>query len=174
MHITNFQKSRSHSMFKNTINLQAKLVLAAMAFVSHSWAACPSNPNRFSGTGAEVTDTQTGLVWARCSAGQTSTGSGCSGPAASYTHEQALAYATSQSGWRLPNRKELSSLVDTGCQFPSIDAKVFPGTNPDNYWTSSPYAATGTAAWFVHFGVGVVLGEDRSMLYAVRLVRASL
>lgn len=114
---------------------------AAATLSAH--AACPSWPTaeRFTVSGEEVTDKRTGLVWKRCSEGQTLSGSSCTGTAASYKHEQALARAKSANttdsatGWRLPNVKELASLADKGCQSPAIDSTAFPGTPSGVYWS---------------------------------------
>ncbi len=154
--------------------------LSATALKAH--AACPSWPTaeRFSISGEEVTDTRTGLVWKRCSEGQTLSGSSCTGTAASYTHEQALVRAksantaNSTTGWRLPNVKELTSLADKGCQNPSIDSTAFPSTPSNWYWSSSPYVGTSGYAWVVDFGYGKVGDGNRYGYYGqVRLVRAS-
>lgn len=122
-------------------------------------------------SGTEVTDTKTGLTWQRCSAGQSWNGSTCTGSAATYTHEQALAYAKTQTGWRLPSVKELSSLADKGRSNPVIDTTAFPATASDWYWTSSPVVGDPDYAWFVSFGYGVVDYNLRSNTYHVRLVR---
>ncbi len=154
--------------------------LSATAISAH--AACPSWPteDRFTISGEEVTDKRTGLVWKRCSEGQTLSGSSCTGSAATYTHEQALARAKSANtadsatGWRLPNVKELASLADKGCQNPAIDSTAFPGRPSNWYWSSSPYVGSSSYAWNVDFGYGSVYGYDRSDGYLrVRLVRAS-
>ena len=148
-------------------------------------AACPSTPGRFVANGAEVTDTRTGLIWQRCSAGQSWRGSTCKGRVGKYTPEQALAYAKTQNttdsvtGWRLPNVKELSSLADRGCQKPAIDSTVFPPATMSDYWyeTSSPFVNhSGTAweAWGVDFYAGRVgAAPSAPSGGAVRLVRSS-
>jgi len=58
-----------------------------------------------------VTDPTTGLIWMRCSMGQTWTGSTCIGTASGYTRDQAIALTStvsfaSQTDWRLPNIRE--------------------------------------------------------------------
>ncbi len=144
-------------------------------------AACPSWPtaDRFAVSGAEVTDKRTGLVWARCSAGQSWDGSTCSGSASAFTHEQALQYAATQSGWRLPNKRELFSLTDKGCSNPAIDSVAFPNTPSSWYWTSSPYVGYSGSAWYVDFSFGgawyggISYSDGRDYSLAVRLVRAS-
>lgn len=151
-------------------------VMAAILSVAslNAQAACPSWPTaeRFAISGEEVTDKRTGLVWKRCSEGQTLNGSTCTGTAVNYSHQGALQYAQAQSGWRLPNVKELASLADKGCQNPAIDRTAFPGTPSNWYWTSSPYVGVSGYAWYVHFYDGYVHGSNRDYNH-VRLVRAS-
>jgi hypothetical protein len=126
----------------------------------------------YSTDGSEVTDSQTGLVWQRCSQGQSWSGSTCTGSASLHTHEQALALAKAQSPWRLPNVKELSSLVDVGRISPSIDTTAFPGAPSNAFWSSTGYAARYVnKAWSVNLGMGDVIQSDRYFTIAVRLVR---
>lgn len=150
---------------------------AAASLSAH--AACPSWPTaeRFTISGEEVTDKRTGLVWKRCSEGQTLSGNSCVGTPAGYTHEQALARAKSANtgdsatGWRLPNVKELASLADKGCQGPAIDSMAFPGTSSNRYWSSSPYVGSINNAWGVYFIAGFLAYYDRNYDLPVRLVR---
>ncbi len=132
-----------------------------------------AGPYTYNAAGDEVTDAATGLVWRRCSAGQTwaSATATCSNIASTMTHEAALSYAVSQPGWRLPNVKELSSLVNADRGAPSIDIAVFPNTSTSRYWTSTPYVGWTESAWYVDFNDG---GADyilRVGAYYVRLVR---
>ncbi len=143
-----------------------------LALASTAYAACPTKPGRFVANGAEVTDTDTSLVWQRCSVGQTWSGSTCTGTASTMTHEAALTTARdSTGGWRLPNVKELASLADKGCSNPAIDSTAFPATPLTWYWSATPYAGDASGAWGVFFGN--VYGYNRNGTYAVRLVRAS-
>lgn len=130
----------------------------------------------YSSTGAEVTDAQTGLIWQRCSAGQTwsSATSTCTGGTLVYAHADALAYAKTQTLWRLPNVKELASLVNFTRAAPAIDATVFPGVLSAagvGYWTSTPDVQAPASAWSVEFGLGAVTSTARSSANFVRLVR---
>jgi Protein of unknown function (DUF1566) len=134
-------------------------------------AAVAAGPFTYSADGSEVTDTATGLVWRRCSEGQTWSGVTCTGTAATYTHEGALTQAKNQAGWRLPNVKELSSLVSLDRITPSIDIAAFPNTASNLYWTSSPYAGNASGAWVVYFGYGDVSSDGRTYVNYVRLVR---
>ncbi len=133
----------------------------------------------YSATGDEVTDSQTGLVWRRCSEGQSWGGGTCTGTARTYTYEAALVQAQAQSGtagWRLPNVKELSSITDKTRVNSAIDPTAFPRTPSEWFWTSTPYAGLTSDAWVVGFGASV-LGDGavsynwRFIANRVRLVR---
>ncbi len=76
------------------------------------------------------------------------------------------------SDWRLPTKKELESLVETGCANPAINTTLFPNTPSSWNWNSTPLNAAYPAnAWFVAFDYGndsvVVKTHDA----VVRLVR---
>jgi len=126
-----------------------------------------------------VTDNVTGLEWQRCSAGLS--GSECSvGSAANQTWESALACCEDlvlppggHSDWRLPDVKELRSIVDNTRYNPAIDPAAFPGTVSSAYWSSSTGAsAAGTSsAWGVGFHDGLVYGDNKSVTRYVRCVR---
>ncbi len=123
--------------------------------------------------GTEVLDTQTGLIWQRCSLGQSWNGSTCAGSAGVYTWQSALQAARDLSnGWRVPNSKELQSLVEEACYSPAINETLFPATTSNWYWTSSPYADFGGGAWFVFFGYGGTDYGDKSLNGYVRVVRS--
>ena len=99
--------------------------------------------------GLTVTDTITGLVWQRdgwgtragCSGGADGLGSGnltCSwSEAQSYCASLTLGGV---SGWRLPGRNELSTLVDFTETNPCIDQTAFPNAPSDWFQTSSSNA----------------------------------
>ncbi|MEI7538740.1 MAG: DUF1566 domain-containing protein [Comamonadaceae bacterium] len=126
----------------------------------------------YSANGAEVTDVQVGLVWRRCSEGQIWGAGICSGTPTTFTHEQALAYTRTQTVWRVPNVKELSSLVDTSRFNPAIDGNAFPLTPSVLYWSSSPDVRLPSLAWAVDFGLGGVVSSNRySSTVLLRLVR---
>lgn len=128
----------------------------------------------YSTAGDEVTDSKTGLIWRRCSEGQTWSGSTCTGTAATYTHEQALAQAQAQAGtagWRLPNVKELTSIANKTLVNPAIDSTAFPVTSSEWYWSSTPYVSGSSGAWGVYFANGYVGYDYRDNGDLVRLVR---
>lgn len=150
-----------------------------------------SNPNEAYTVNADgtVTDIRTGLVWDRCAWGQS--GADCSGGAASsHTWADALnvaatANAQSHKGhtdWRLPNIKELRSLVEVCRENPTINDVIFPNTPDGAFWSSTPYARSGwhDGAWFIVFydfsygpsiDGGSIRPNFRDATYRVRLVR---
>ena len=123
-----------------------------------------------------VTHNKTGLMWMRCALGQNWNGATCTGTAQGYTWQPALQAAEGSSfagygDWRLPDVKELSSIVEQACINPAINATVFPATLNNWYWSASPYAGSVSGAWGVHFlgGDGHALGK--AFDGRVRLVR---
>lgn len=126
-----------------------------------------------------VTDPGTGLMWDRCSLGQT--GTACQGTATSMTWQEALLQVQvrnqqnwhGHSDWRLPNIKELTSLRAIGKGWPSLDTTLFPGTDPGVYWSATSMRHQGQAAWGVFFGEGNVFAVIKHTLARVRLVRTA-
>jgi hypothetical protein len=122
-----------------------------------------------------VTDRVTGLIWKKCSQGLT--GSDClTGAATKYSWQAALEEAESEnyasySDWRLPNIKELASLVERRCNRPAINETVFPATKSSNYWSSSPSADYSGGAWYLYFRYGSDGDYFKSNDFYVRLVR---
>lgn len=126
----------------------------------------------YSADGSEVTDAQTGLIWRRCTVGQTWSNGTCTGGLTVFRHEEALAHAMTQSGWRLPNVKELASLVDTSSARPAVNVTAFPGTPTATYWSSTPDVQLPSSAWSIDFGSGVVASTGRNTFGVLaRLVR---
>lgn len=159
-----------------TPTLQAAALLcllgasAAMAQGSYRYG-----PDEKGVSDAVVSDTKSGLIWRRCSEGQSWHDGRCNGNASLMTYAQALSHTRTQTGWRIPNVKELSSLVDSTRSSPSIDTDAFPNTPGERhsyYWSSTPYQNNSMSAWFVGFGNGYVGGFfTNTSSYHLRLVR---
>ncbi len=128
-----------------------------------------------------ITDTTTGLMWQKCSMGQTYNASTneCDGSASSYTWQQALAECESlvlagHSDWRLPNRNELRSIVDYSIYDPAIDTTYFPNipSGLSSYWSSTTYANDTGNVWLVYFNYGYVYYDNKYDYGYVRAVRS--
>lgn len=151
--------------------LSATLLTAALP--------CAQAADRFvvKAGGAEILDNSTGLIWQRCAEGQGWNGGTCTGSPALFTWQHAIAHAQSTAAssgktWRLPNRKELSSLADRSGISPTIDTTAFPGASADLYWSSTPVAGEAAYAGIVNFSHGGAASNLHSDSLAVRLVRA--
>ena len=127
-----------------------------------------------------VTDRQTGLMWRQCVEGLTSTASPCdTGAVTLMTWSGALlAVNASNNGggfagftdWRLPNIKELGSLVEYGCFYPAINETLFPGTPAtEYYWSSTP--DTGQYSLAIDFANGNDVTMTVNTPAIVRMVR---
>lgn len=131
---------------------------------------CAGNANTSGYTGLAATDwacTQdnvTGLVWALYI-----NNNGYwfqAADSSSTTNDVALANANSLcgygTGWRLPTRRELLSIVDYGAAGgPLIDTNYFPGTGNFYFWSGDTYlpppqfvTGGGPFAWAVDFNLG--------------------
>ncbi|WP_034763539.1 DUF1566 domain-containing protein [Chrysiogenes arsenatis] len=125
-----------------------------------------------------VTDTKTGLMWQRCSLGQTwdSTNTTCSTDTSNHNWQQALAAAEASTfagynDWKLPNQKELSSIVEYACSEPAINTDIFPATPSSWFWSSSPKADENSYALVVDFVYGGGNYNRKDGLVLVRFVR---
>lgn len=148
-------------------------LIAALCFIASPALAFTYSDN---GDGT-VTDPTTGLTWMRCSMGQTWTGSTCTGTAIYYTWNQANALTgtvsfAGNSDWRLPNIRELQTIVDGLTSNPAIDWVVFPATPIALFWSASAHAGLSGYAWFVDFGDGYGNYSTKPNVLRVRLVRA--
>lgn len=128
-------------------------------------------------TDGTVVDKKSGLTWMRCALGQTWRGPACKGAAHKYTWKAALHAAENKvflgrNDWRLPNHRELQSLVEHRCFAPAINKTAFPNVPKGMYWWSS--SPVGPTAWFVESEFGVSSIFNKAANLAVRLVRGGL
>jgi hypothetical protein len=124
-------------------------------------------------------DTATGLVWQRCLLGQS--GDDCEfGTPQAFTWAEALTNPTlaipktgevDKKDWRLPNIRELASIVELGNSNPAINSSLFPNSSANQIWSSSPYQFYSHYAWFLDFNDGIFNYGDRQDKKSVRLVR---
>lgn len=141
-----------------------------------------------------VTDTVTKLMWKKCSEGQVwaSVTNTCTGATAFYTWREALQRAESVSAgvvgenlgyadWRVPNVKELTSILEYRCFMPSVNLKVFP---PDDsydgrgytYWSSTIDSINSGSMYTVSFRASGTIPRPHNMSTpapSLRLVRDS-
>ena len=92
---------------------------------------------------------KTGLTWKRCAEGWDWNGSTYTyngSVANTYTWSQALQLGPALgtfagfSDWRLPNQKELNSIVEQRNWNPAINTTIFPNAPESYFWSASPYA----------------------------------
>jgi hypothetical protein len=117
-----------------------------------------------SADGTEVSDTMTGLVWRRCVEGMTwnDNTQTCEGAATDFPWKEALIYTREnrKGGWRIPNVKELYSIVDTE-RVPSIDPFAFPNMPGGPFLSSTSANYVGDVyGQVVSFGFGTVHQEE--------------
>lgn len=113
-----------------------------------------------------VTDTATGLVWQK------------QDDAKKRTWAEAVAYCKGLSlaghkDWRLPEVKELQSILDSKRRAPAIDP-IFTGAKSYGYWSGTDHTTFFTQAWWIYFldgGLGYNSKTDPTFAIYVRCVR---
>ena len=179
-------------MYLNSLALASGIVLLVAGFQARAVTSCTAgNPNTTSlaettptsafaiNNDGTVTHSLTGLMWKQCAQGLS--GATCtSGVPLATTWSAALAAAVADTtaghgDWRLPNRKELQSIVES-CGFgPAINQTVFPATPGSQsqwfFWSSSSYVTEPAGAVIVSFSGGHTGFGGKPTLAHVRLVR---
>ena len=110
----------------------------------------------------------TGLEWRRCPEGMSwvANSQWCDGVASEdLTWGEALQVAADADGWRVPNIKELRSIIERCRVDPAINDMVFPDTPRLFFWSSSPDVL------FADGSLGVDFFVDPSLSTGLRLVR---
>ena len=123
---------------------------------------------RFADNGDEtVTDRLTGLMWTK-NADQAN---------GILDWEEALSKsaACAEGGytdWRLPNRKELESLIDLGSFHPALPpGHPFENVKANYYWSSTTTANLEDSAWILHLNIGMITMDDKGGTHYVWYVR---
>lgn len=120
-----------------------------------------------------VIDLATGLMWAAdgnaagCKNGSITTWGGA------LSYAEALDFA-GFTDWRLPNIRELFSIVDFGRYNPAIDETFFRSTYSEEYWSSTTFTDYTGAAWYILFTVGLTTYQAKYQPNRLRCVRGRL
>ena len=73
--------------------------------------------------------------------------------------------------WRMPEARQLMTIVTRDRKSPSVDSEYFPYARSAGHWSSSPYADNSENAWYVHFYNSYVYDIGKTLALYVRLVR---
>ena len=124
-----------------------------------------------------VQDRATGLIWQRRESSSREFG-GISGsmtwlPSFDYVEAMNKAAFAHHTDWRLPNIRELASIVDFGKESPAINDKYFLNTHKGAgfYWSSTTVAECSTNAWAVLFKRGETHDRNKGGSGYIRVVR---
>lgn len=170
-------KMKSTRAWKGLLPAIMLLVMSPLSATACENGLAETNPDSVyidHGDGT-VTDIRSGLMWKRCAEGLIFTDGRCGGGNIQFLKWGAALTQADESGfagyrdWRIPNLKELSSLVEDCKTKPAINARVFsvvsfggalPGST--DVWSSSPGAAFNTFnanAYVVDFWAGEIRGN---------------
>ncbi len=137
-------------------------------------AGCPSEDRFVDNGDGTVTDTCTGLQWQKDTADTNGDGRVVDDGSDALSVCDALAYCESLSfaghdDWRLPNVRELQSIVDYGRESPSINT-IFSSLS-SVYWSSTSRVQVPALSWQVGFDVGALLNSGKGEALYIRAVR---
>ena len=126
-------------------------------------------PGRYVVGALTVDDTKTVLTWQR----SISTATYGWHEARAFCPTPAVASALGGTGWRLPTKKELLTLVDfrVAIPGPTIDATAFPGAPAVSFWSAAAVSTSANTAWSVSFDSGASTTADTGFTLYVRCVR---
>ncbi len=134
-----------------------------------------SSPRFIDNNNGTVTDSLTGLIWlknANCLGLQWT---GALKEIGSLTNGQCgLTDGSTIGQWRLPNVKELESLLNPGRLNMAVwlNTQGFSGVQAGHYWSSTTYAPSTRDAWYVNMADGHVLWSHKTNEYYVWPVRS--
>lgn len=172
--------------------ISSAAVNAQSFYINHAMPEDTPTSNFIFHPDGTVTDKTTGLMWKRCSEGETFADNGtpanylddrCTGGMVRLNWKDALKHAaTANAGntngyndWRLPNLRELKSMVEYRRQSPAANTEVFVAQADEPMWTSTPtnypdHASESTAIYFYN---GDDIWVGRSAELPLRLVRSA-
>lgn len=148
-------------------------------------SARPHARYTLAGDGAEITDSQTGLIWRRCAEGMTWNNATCTGEATPFSSLQNVfrharrEVERTKGGWRVPTHEELKTLINVHTDHPNrgdagIDKFAFPATPKTGFWSATLYykeRGDRDRTKIVHFANGFDGYLDNGEFGALRLVR---
>jgi Protein of unknown function (DUF1566)/IPTL-CTERM motif len=177
----------SQSLLRKSTMIYSNRLLALCLATVLLWCSAPAQAAFIVNVDGTVTDSFTGLVWDQCHYGRTGAncdadvdGDGYPDTGMQTSFAGALSAAVSANAanykghndWRLPNIKELESIVDLN-NSPSIDKTAFPNTDGSDVWSSTSGGFDGNgqlAAYAIYFQDGSIdLGA--ALYWHLRLVR---
>jgi len=141
-----------------------KLIVICVVFLYGILAGVSSAGSLIDNGDGTVTDSGTLLMWQQ-------------GESSVVTWEAALTTCeistlAGYTDWRLPNHKELLSLVDYAkTTTPAINMTLFPGALSSRYWSSTTVADYTAHAWSVDFDYGDSIDDGKTLTYYARCVR---
>ena len=169
-------------------NMMLATCVVLLGMCSSAWAVCTtatiaaSTPTSdfIDNNDGTVTHKKTGLQWKKCAEGLS--GASCAtGTAATYAWQAALNQAVTvnagagfagHTDWRVPNIKELMSIIEDQCSSPAVNEVLFPATPAASFWTSSPsMGLLNGFAWHINFADSLESIISMGTTYHLRLVR---
>ncbi|MGL1958368.1 MAG: DUF1566 domain-containing protein [Colwellia sp.] len=147
MFFNNSQKNIKSVILLTTLACLLNSSLTAAQQCKTSSIAASNDPQQFviNSQIGTVIDARTGLEWSICSLGQTWQSGNCIGIPTHYANyttalTSVTTYTDNNIQWqdyRLPNIKELGSIIEHSCNAPAIDLNAFTGTLNAVYYSST-------------------------------------
>ncbi len=139
-------------MFKKSTNMYTLKIIVFVVFMTGMTVSAWAGNFTSNGDGT-VTDNNTGLMWRQNSSTKYWV------DALSYCENLDFAGHTD---WRLPNIKELISIVDLTLYNPVLDTAYFTSSTSYHYWSSTTYTTFAGSAFIVNRTNGSVQGAGKN------------
>ncbi len=171
-----FDQARFHvNFFSGEVSIVKTNETAAIRCVRNTSIVPPSDSNKprfeISDDEQTVKDILTGLEWSRCLAGTEWGENNCINEAQSMTPEAASSLCSEKNGFRLPNIRELESLINYCDHTPAVFVSVFGDSKQGNVWSSTKSSADESVIWQVSFDYGMIKAMPANQKAHVRCVK---